>query len=416
MIDLKFVRANIEAVEKNCLSRNVKLDFKKFAELYDSRSELQQKIEGMRSERRKKSASKPTPEEIAKIKEAGKILKEAEASFAEKDAQLNEFALKIPNMNHETTPIGKDESEDVTVRLVGTKPEFQFKPKEHFEVGGVVRMMDLERGAKASGSRFYYLRDKLAVLERAIMQFSIDRTTAKGFQLVLPPIMVKSDAMFATGFFPADKNEIYSVNPDDDKLFLVGTSEVPLIYMHSGEVLKAEQLPFKYVAITPCFRRESGSYGKDTRGMFRVHQFYKVEMVVFCRPEDSWKIHDELLAHEESVLQELGLHYRVLNVCSGDLGFPAAKKYDCEAWFPGQAKYREVTSTSNTTDYQSRRAKIRMVNEKGERCLVHTLNGTVASDRPLLAIIENNQTEGGDVKIPECLVKYTGFDIIKNEK
>lgn len=416
MIDLKFVRANIEAVEKNCLSRNVKLDFIKFAELYDSRSELQQKIEAMRSERRKKSASRPSPEEIAKIKEAGKVLKEAEAAFAEKDAQLNDFALGIPNMNHDTTPIGKDESEDVTVRLVGTKPEFQFRPKEHFEVGGVVRMMDLERGAKASGSRFYYLRDKLAVLERAIMQFAIDRTAAKGFQLVLPPIMVKSDAMFATGFFPADKNEIYSVNPDDDKLFLVGTSEVPLIYMHSGEVLKAEQLPLKYVAITPCFRRESGSYGKDTRGMFRVHQFYKVEMVVFCRPEDSWKIHDELLAHEESVLQELGLHYRVLNVCSGDLGFPAAKKYDCEAWFPGQEKYREVTSTSNTTDYQARRAKIRMVNEKGERCLVHTLNGTVTSDRPLLAIIENNQTECGDVRIPECLVKYTGFDIIKNEK
>ena len=413
MIDLKFVRNNIDLVEKNCISRNVKIDFQKLAELYDSRYELQQKIEAMRAERRKKSAKKPTPEEIAKIKESGRLLKEAEAEFAEKDAQLNALSLQIPNLNHETTPIGKDETEDVVVRHVGTKPEFAFKPKEHFEVASVVPMMDLERGAKASGSRFYYLKDKLAILERAIMQFAIDRTVAKGFQLVLPPIMVKEDAMFATGFFPADKNEIYSVNPDDDKLFLVGTSEVPLIYMHSGEILKAENLPLKYVAITPCFRRESGSYGKDTRGMFRVHQFYKVEMVVFCRPEDSWKLHDELLAHEESILQELGMHYRVLNVCSGDLGFPAAKKYDCEAWFAGQGKYREVTSTSNTTDYQARRAKIRIAMPDGTKCLAHTLNGTVTSDRPLLAIIENNQTENGDVKIPECLVRYTGFDIIK---
>ena len=413
MIDLKFVRNNIEAVEKNCISRNVKIDFKAFAELYDSRYELQQKIEAMRAERRKKSASKPTPEEIAKIKEAGKLLKEMEASFAEKDAQLNALSLQIPNLNHETTPIGKDETEDVVVRHVGTKPEFSFKPKEHFEVASVAPMMDLERGAKASGSRFYYLKGELAILERAIMQFALDRTVAKGFQLVLPPIMVKEDAMFATGFFPADKNEIYTVNPDDDKLFLIGTSEVPLIYMHSGEMLKAENLPLKYVAITPCFRRESGSYGKDTRGMFRVHQFYKAEMVVFCRPEDSWKLHDELLAHEESILQELGMHYRVLNVCSGDLGFPAAKKYDCEAWFAGQGKYREVTSTSNTTDYQARRAKIRVAMPDGTKCLAHTLNGTVSSDRPLLAIIENNQTENGDVKIPQCLVKYTGFDMIR---
>lgn len=416
MIDLKFVRANLELVEKNSISRHVTLDFKKFASLYDERNTLLQKIEALRSERKKKSVSKPTPEEIEKIKESGKQLKNFETAFSEIDALINDFALKIPNINHETTPIGKDESEDVTLRIVGKKPDFTFKPKEHFQVEAAAKMMDLERGAKASGSRFYYLKDKLAVLERAIMQFAIDKTTEKGFKLVLPPIMVKQDAMFATGFFPADKNEIYSVNPDDDKLFLIGTSEVPLIYMHADEILKSEELPVKYVAITPCFRRESGSYGKDTRGMFRVHQFYKVEMVVFCKPEDSWKIHEELLAHEESVLQELGLHYRVLNVCSGDLGFPAAKKYDCEAWFPGQEKYREVTSTSNTTDYQSRRAKIRMVNEKGEKCLVHSLNGTVTSDRPLLAIIENNQTECGDIIIPKCLVKYTGFDIIKNEK
>lgn len=416
MLDLKFVRSNLEIVTKNSQSRNTTFDYKNFSEIYDTRAALLQKIEGLRNLRKNKSISKPSPEEIENVKNIGKEIKALEIEFSEAEAKLNDFAFKIPNLNHETTPVGKEETENVILRHVGDRPTFSFPPKEHFQVGAVADMIDLTRGAKTAGSRFYYLKGKLAILERAIMQFALDKTLQLGFKLILPPVLVKQEAMFATGFFPADKNEIYSVNPEDDKLFLIGTSEVPLVYMHADETIPDSDLPLKYVSITPCFRRESGSYGKDTRGIFRVHQFYKVEMVVFCRPEDSWNIHEQLLTHEESVLKELGLHYRVINMCSGELGTSAAKKYDCEAWFPGQNKYREVTSTSNTTDYQSRRAKIRGTDSKNERQLLHILNGTVSSDRPLLAIIENFQNENGDIKLPPCLVKYTGFEIIKNER
>ncbi|MBP7796556.1 MAG: serine--tRNA ligase [Elusimicrobiales bacterium] len=415
MLDIKFVRDNLELVEKNAKTRNLDLDFRTFSETYDAMGVLQRKIEDLRAMRKAKSVSKPTPEEIEKVKQVRAEIKTMEVELAELEAKLNDFALKIPNLNHESTPIGKGETGNLVLRHVGDKPVFSFSPKEHFEVGAVASMLDLERGAKVSGSRFYYLKDKLAILERAMIQFALDRTLQRGFKPILPPLLVKQDAMFATGFFPADKNEIYAVNPDEDKLFLIGTSEVPLVYMHSDETILEADLPLKYVSVTPCFRRESGSYGKDTRGIFRVHQFYKVEMVVFCRPEDSWSIHEELLAHEESVLKDLGLHFQVVNICSGELGASAAKKYDCEVWFPGQGRYREVTSTSNTTDYQSRRANIKCVNSKGEKRLLHTLNGTVSSDRPLLAIIETFQDEKGNIKLPACLVKYTGFEEIKNE-
>ncbi|MEK9159086.1 MAG: serine--tRNA ligase, partial [Patescibacteria group bacterium] len=342
----------------------------------------------------------------------GDKIKELEERFKEAENGSNELLYKIPNINHKSTPVGPDESCNVVETKVGKPPQFSFKPKEHFEVKAVQNLMDLERGAKASGSRFFYLRGKLAQLERAIMQLAIDTMVEKGFELVLPPIMVKEVAMFGAGFFPAEKNEIYRVNPGEDDLYLIGTSEVPLIYMHSDEVLEEKDLPKKYVGFSPCFRREAGSYGKDTKGLIRVHQFYKVEMVVLCKPEDSWKIHDQLLSFEQEVLKKMELPFQVVNLCSGDLGFPAAKKYDCEGWFPGQDRYRELTSTSNTTDYQSRRSNIKYKTADGKREFVHTLNGTVSSDRPLLAIIENNQQADGSIIIPEALRKYTGFDKI----
>ena len=309
-------------------------------------------------------------------------------------------------------PVAQDEGGNQIIRKEGEVPDFGFEPREHFEVGSVKLLMDLERGAETSGSRFYYLRGKLAILERALMQYAVDFAIERGFELILPPLLVKEDVMFGTGFFPADKNEIYEVNPGEDDLYLIGTSEVPLIYYHSNQILSEKDLNKKYVSITPCFRRESGSYGKDTKGLFRVHQFYKVEMVVIAKPEDSWKLHEELLKIEEEVLQSLGLHYQVVNICSGDLGFPAAKKYDCEGWFPGQMKYRELTSTSNTTNYQARRSNIKYKTVDGKKEYVHTLNGTVIADRALLAIIENYQDKDGGVAVPEVLRKYTGFDKI----
>ncbi len=412
MLDTKFIRENKELVDKNNRSRNATVDLGELLSLDDERIRLQQEIDKLRSERNKRSKTKPTDEEIKLMRKLGEEVSGLEDLVGGKEREIIKMLARIPNLNHESTPVGQDESGNVVVRTEGEQPQFTFEPQEHFAVEHVKDLIDLERGAKVAGSRFYYLKGKLAILERALMQFAIDTLVAKGFELVLPPLLVEEGAMYGTGFFPADKNEVYSVNPDDDGLYLVGTSEVPLIYMHSGEVMEEKELPKKYLGITPCFRREAGSYGKDTKGIFRVHQFYKVEMVVFAKPEDSWNLHEEILQHEEALLKALGLPYQVVNICSGDLGFPAAKKYDCEGWFPGQARYRELTSTSNTTDYQARRSNVKYKTGEGAREFLHTLNGTAVTDRALLAIIENFQQADGSVVVPEVLRKYTGFDKI----
>ncbi|MBI5728627.1 MAG: serine--tRNA ligase [Candidatus Magasanikbacteria bacterium] len=412
MLDIKFIRENKKLVEKNSLTRNVKVNMAELLKLDEEKINLQKKIDARRGQRNTGSKTKPTPEQIVEMKKVGEEIKEFETVLKEKEAALQTILIKIPNINHESTPVGKDDSENKIERTEGKKPKFDFEPKEHFEVGHIAPLIDLERGAKTSGSRFYYLRGKLAILERAIMQYAVDIMVTKGFELILPPILVREQAMFGTGFFPADKNEVYAVNPGEDNLYLIGTSEVPLIYMHAGETLESRGMPKKYIAVTPCFRRESGAYGKDTKGIIRVHQFYKVEMVVYAHPEKSEELHNELLAIEEEFIASLGLAFQVVNVCSGDLGFPAAKKYDCEGWFPGQNKFRELTSTSNTTDYQTRRSNIKYKTADGSREFVHTLNGTVASDRPMLAIIENFQQADGSILIPKVLQKYTGFDKI----
>jgi seryl-tRNA synthetase len=412
MLDIKFIRDNLELVKKNNETRNVKVNFDDFTRLDEERLGLTRQIDQLRADRNTGSKSKPTDEEIKRIRAMGEEISKLETDLKSKEEELNKILFMIPNINHETTPVAPDESGNKVEKTVGEKPNFSFEPQEHFAIKNVKDFIDLERGAKTSGSRFYYLKGKLALLERALFQFTLDQIVSKGFELVLPPILVQEPAMFGTGFFPAEKSEIYTVNPGEDNLYLVGTSEVPMIYMYSGEVLEAKDLPKKYVAITPCFRREAGSYGKDTKGIFRVHQFYKVEMIIFAKPEDSWQLHEEILAHEESILQALGLPYQVLNICSGDLGFPAAKKYDCEGWFPGQKRYRELTSTSNTTDYQARRSNIKYKNTEGKREFVHTLNGTAVTDRCLLAILENYQQEDGSVIVPEVLRKYIGFDKI----
>jgi seryl-tRNA synthetase len=411
-LDIKFIRDNLDLVKKNNETRNVKVNLEDFTRLDEERLDLTRQIDQLRAERNAGSKNKPSEEEIKRIRAMGEEISKLEVELKAIEEELNKILFMIPNINHETTPIALDESGNKVERTVGEKPNFSFKAEEHFTIKNVKELIDLERGAKTSGSRFYYLKGKLALLERALFQFTLDTITSKGFELVLPPILVQEPAMFGTGFFPAEKSEIYTVNPGEDNLYLVGTSEVPMIYMYSGEILEAKDLPKKYVAITPCFRREAGSYGKDTKGIFRVHQFYKVEIIIFSTPEQSWQLHEEILAHEESILQALGLPYQVLNICSGDLGFPAAKKYDCEGWFPGQGRYRELTSTSNTTDYQARRSNIKYKNSEGKREFIHTLNGTAVTDRCLLAILENNQQEDGSVVVPEVLRKYTGFENI----
>ncbi len=341
----------------------------------------QQKIDG-----------KPTPEQIERLKQVKDRLRALEDELAAAEAKRDEALGKVPNPPHESAADGMTEDEAVEISRWGEPPHLEH-PREHTEIG----RFELERAAKISGARFGFIVGDTALLAFALYRLALDRLVQEGFTPMIPPVLVREEAMYGTGFFPSDKSDYYAV--PEDGLYLVGTSEVPLIGMHMGEIL--DELPLHYCAFSSCFRRESGAAGRDTRGMFRVHQFQKVEMVVYTRPEESWGVHEEMLALEESLVQAVELPYRVVNTAAGDLSSAAAKRYDIEAWFPSQSRYREITSCSNTTDYQARRSGIRYRTESGGLETPHTLNGTAATDRWVLAILENFQ---GDV--PDALQRY----------
>jgi seryl-tRNA synthetase len=348
-------------------------------------------VDDLRS--RTKLKGKPTPEQLEELKEVKARLKEAEDDLAAAEAERDRLLALVPNPPHPSAPDGAEEEDAVEVRRVGEPPAIA-EPREHTEIG----RFDMERAARVSGARFGYVVGDSALVAMALYRFALDHLVQAGFTPVLPPVLVREEAMVGTGFFPTDRSNIYALEADG--LYLTGTSEVALAALHTGEILGAAELPLRYTGFSTCFRREAGAAGKDTRGMFRVHQFNKVEMFVFIRPEDSWDEHERMLDLEERFMQALGLPYRVMNVAAGDLGASAAKKYDLEAWFPFQGRYREVTSCSNTTDFQSRRLGIRM---RGERAREHphTLNGTMVTDRALLAVLENFQ--GG---VPDVLRPY----------
>ena len=309
----------------------------------------------------------------------------------------------MPNPPDPTSPDGDDEDAAEELRRVGEPPEFGFEPRDHLELGERKGWLDMERGARISGSRFAYRMGDGALLELALYRFALDRLAPQGFVPVLPPVLVREEAMYGTGFLPTDEVNIYSV--ERDELYLTGTSEVGLAALHMGEILDEDALPLRYAGYSTCFRREAGAAGKDTRGMFRVHQFDKVEMFSFFRPEDSPDEHELLLSIEEEIVAELGFPYRVVNVAAGDLGASASKKYDIEAWLPSQGRYREITSTSNTTDFQARRLDIRFRRGDGLD-FVHTLNGTAITARSLIAIMENFQDEDGTIAVPSVLEEF----------
>jgi seryl-tRNA synthetase len=335
----------------------------------------------------------------------------ATAAEEEKTAeQLRSLLLEVPNLPHESVPEGAGDESNEEIRTVGSPPAFDFEPRDHLAIGEVLGIIDVERAAKVSGSRFAYLLGQATVLELALVRFAVDRLGTHGFTPVVPPVLVRREAMEGTGFLPTDEQQIYRLA--DDELYLVGTSEVSIAAMHQDEFLDASRLPLRYCGISTCFRREAGAYGKDTRGIFRVHQFDKVEMFSFALPGTSWPEHEFLLARQEEIFGALEVPYRVVNVCAGELGASAAKKYDVEAWMPGQDVYREVTSCSNCTDYQARRLQCRIRTESGPQ-LVHTLNGTaIAVGRAIIAVIENHQQADGTVAIPDALRPYTGFDVL----
>ena len=422
MIDLKHLRENQAWYEKAFAKKMAKVDIPHVLKLDEEYRDLLVKVEEKRAEKNKVSKLIPTFKDaekqakIAEMKALDQKLKENEEGMNRLFSQLKEICDQIPNPPHESVPEGPDESHNKVVRHVGKKPAFDFQPKDHMELGKILDLIDVEVAAKTSGNRFYYLKNEAVLLEFALWSWLLKKFAKKGFTPVTVPMLVKEQMMYATGFFPADRNEIYKVNPGEDELYLVGTSEVPLAGLHMFEPLPKEELPRRYIGFSSCFRREAGSYGKDTKGILRVHQFEKIEMFSFCDPAKSWKEHDFLLSIEEEILQELGLPYQVVNICGGDLGAPAAKKYDCEVWIPSEGKYREVTSCSNCTDFQARRGGIRYKDDDGTHFL-HTLNGTaLTSTRPLIAILENYQKEDGSVEVPKVLQKWTGFKTIKPKK
>ena len=413
MFDIKFIIENPEKVAEGAKNKNIKVDVDKIVELANLRKEKLIKLENLRAHQNEVSKNIPTAKDktklLAEMKELKEILKTLEPEIELLEKQIDELAAFVPNPISSTTPVGKDETGNVVVKTYGKQPKFKFTPKDHITLGKDLDIIDIERGARSSGTRFYYLKNAAALLEFALIQHIIHKLIKKGFSPVIPPVLVKEDAMFATGFFPADRNEIYSVNPNEDNLYLVGTSEVPLTMLHAGEILEEKKFPYRYCGFSTCFRREAGSYGKYTAGIIRVHQFDKIEMYSFCNPSESEKEHEFIKEIEEEIMKDLGFHYQVVNICSGDLGAPAAKKYDIEVWIPTQNRFRELTSCSNCTDFQARRSKIRYKTEKGQNEYVHTLNGTaIAIARTLVAIIENYQTKDGHIEVPKILRKYMG--------
>jgi seryl-tRNA synthetase len=396
VIDLRAARADPDAFRAAVARKGGEEAFDGLLAADEAWRELVPQVDELRS--RQKLKGKPTPEQVEELKQVKENLRRLEEELTAAAERRDELLQKVPNPPHESVPDEvTDDSEGEIVRTSGEPPKIA-DPKDHLELG----RFEMERAARLSGSRFGYIVGDTARVAFALYRWALGRVSEEGFTPVIPPVLVREEAMYGTGFFPAERFEIYEIA--DESLYLTGTSEVALAGMHMREVLDAEELPLRYSAFSTNFRREAGAAGRDTRGMFRVHQFNKVEMFAYVLPEESWDEHERLLALEESLAQDLGLPYRVVNIAASELSAAAAKRYDLEAWFPSQERYRELTSASNTTDYQARRLGIRYRAGGGPEP-VHTLNGTAVTDRWLLAILENFQDEGGGVTVPEPLVE-----------
>jgi seryl-tRNA synthetase len=414
MLDLKLIRSEPERVKAALARRGAGDQVDELLALDARRRELLPAVENAQAERKTLSKqigeARQTGADAAELMAAVAQLKETiesgKAELEEVEAELGALATGLPNLPDPDAPDGLTEEDAVVVREVGAPPEFDFEPRDHLEIGTELGLIDMEAGARLSGSRFAYIKGDLVMLEMALVRFAIELVRAEGHEPVVPPVLVREEALEGTGFLPGDRDQIYEIPKDE--LFLTGTSEVALAGLHAGEILDAADLPLRYCGFSTCFRREAGAAGRDTRGIFRVHQFDKVEMFSFVEPSRSAAEHERLLALEERILTELELPYRVVNVAAGDLGAPAAKKYDCEAWIPSQGRYRELTSCSNTTDYQARRMSCRYRSAEGEAPqALHTLNGTaVAVGRTIIALIENRQERDGSFTLPKTLHRF----------
>jgi seryl-tRNA synthetase len=421
MLDIRFVRENTDEVAKAMRDRGMDFSLDAFLQEEKRRREVLLKVEELRKRRnvvseeigRLKKEKKDASAQLEEMKGVGAAIKALDESLRELDEKTTSFLLEVPNIPHESVPVGSDEDDNVEVRRRGEPRRFDFEPLNHWDLGEMLGIIDFERAARIAGSRFSLLKGQGAKLERALMNFMLDLNTGKGYTEVFPPILVNRQSMTGTGQLPKFEEELFRVADPD--LFLIPTAEVPVTNIHRDEILKEQDLPIYYTAYTPCFRREAGSHGKDTRGLIRLHQFNKVEFVKFVLPETSYEELEKLTADAEDILMRLGLPFRTIALCTGDLGFGASKTYDLEVWLPGQQKYREISSCSNYENYQARRAAIRFRREgkKGTE-FVHTLNGSgLAIGRTVVAILENYQERDGSITIPEALRPYMGTDKIR---
>jgi len=420
MLDLRFIRENVEAVEENCKNRGVEADVRLVVEMADRRSALIGELNELRQEQNRlaKSVGKERdPEKRQALIEESRAAKdripEKEGELRAVEERLREEQLKIPNMTHPDSPIGKDDSENVEIRRWGEIPKFSFQPKDHVELGEALGIIDFDAGAKTTGSKFYFLRGDAVLLELGLVRYAMDILMERGYEPTITPDLARDEALIGTGFIPrGPETQIYSV--EDSDLSLIATAEITLAGQLADEIVDEERLPLRFAGLSHCFRTEAGSHGRASRGLYRVHQFTKVEMFAFTTPEGSEGVHNEMVEIEERIFQGLGLPYRVVDICTGDLGGAAYRKFDLEAWMPGRGEageFGEVTSTSNTTDYQARRLSIRYRRAEpgGRPQLLHTLNGTaLAISRALIALLEVYQQEDGSVKLPEALVPYVG--------
>jgi seryl-tRNA synthetase len=420
MLEIQFIRDNRDQVKQAAINKNFDPEIvDSLLDLDVKRRELMtqsQDIRASRNQLNEQLKNERTPELITQSQQLKAQLGELEDQLKQVNLEYDAVMLKIPNVTLEEVPVGKDAADNQIVRTIGQKPVFDFTVKDHVELGTTLDLLDLDRGSKVSGYRGYFLKNQAVMLQFGLMRYALDKLAAKGFSPIIPPVVDRKQAFINTGHFPWGEAEAYAVSDD---MYLAGTAEVPLVSYHSGEILNEKDLPIKYAGFSPCYRREIGSYGKDTRGIFRVHEFMKIEQVVLCVNdiEESRKMHELLLSNAEEMLTELGLHYRVMIMCTGDMGEPQMKKYDIETWMPGRNDYGETMSDSIMGEFQSRRADIRYRAKDGTLKYVHMLNNTaLASSRMLIALWENYQQADGSIKIPEVLIPYVGFDTIQKLK
>lgn len=412
MLDIKYIREHIQEVKDNIKNRGLKVDVDKLLELDKKRLNLLSEVEGLRSAKNKPSG-KPTAAELVELKKVKDKEDKLSTELNKVESEYKSLLFAVPNMTHPNSPIGKDDSENVEVRKAGKLPKFTFKPLDHVELGEKLGIIDFEAGSKVTGAKFYFLKDEAVLLEQALINYGLDLMQKEGFTLVATPDLAKTEIVNNMGYQPrGPEAQIYNIEGGD--LSLIGTAEITLGGLYAGEIVDEKELPITLAGLSHCFRTEAGAYGRHSKGLYRVHQFSKLEMFVFCKPEDSDKWHEKLVKIEEKIFAGLGIPYRVVDICTGDMGAVAYRKYDLEGWMPGRDSYGEITSTSNCTDYQARNLGIKYRKTDGTTKYLHMLNGTgIAISRALIVLLENYQQTDGSITIPKALQKYIGMSVIK---